>query len=539
MTSDDAGATEVPDAVRRDPRFVRPSRPAPRRMASSRTRQWLLLGPALLTLCIAWALAAPLFTSPDETSHVVKAAAVARGQVWTPPAEAEPTRDRPGGAAVVRVPAGYAEAPRIAACTAFQPEVTAECVEPLPEGGGEGSVETYAGQYPPLYYALVGWPSLLDDGDAGVYGMRLVSALIASAFLLAGLAALPRRSGWVGLAVATAVSPMVLFLAATVNPNGLEVAAATAFWCGLLGLTTGPDEAGGRAADGRLVLVGIAGAVLVNVRATGPVVAVVAVAAAWVVARPGTVRRLRRSRALLPVLGVGVLSSGTAVGWLLTAGTTASAAGLYPEYEDSVITTRASLGRTERYVEEMIGTFGWLDTPAPLLTYVVWGAAAVLLLVLALASDSRRDRLAMGSLIVLLLALPSLVQVPQAADVGLVWQGRYALPIAVGAVLLAGVVAPPRSVAVLSRPRTVAAAALAIGHVSAFYWVLHRYAVGLSGELVFLNPTWEPPGGYVGLQVVHMLSVVLWTGLLLRLDRSSCRVHISGEPAQATADDRT
>jgi hypothetical protein len=419
---------------------------------------------------------------------------------------------------VVRVPAGYAEAAGIAACTAFQPEVTAECVEPLPEGGGTGSVETYAGQYPPLYYALVGWPSLLDDGDAGVYGMRLVSALLGSAFLLAGVAALPRRSGWAGLAVATAVSPMVLFLAATVNPNGLEVSAAAAFWCALLGLSTDPEDSHvGR----RLLLAGVAGAVLVNVRATGPVVAVVAVAVALLVARPGALRRLLRATAFYPVLALGVLASVAAVGWLLAAGTTASAPGLYPEYQDTVTTTRASLGRTERYVEEMIGTFGWLDTPAPLLTYAVWGAAGALLLVLAVASPSRRSRAAVAAMVALLLAVPSLFQVPQAPDVGLVWQGRYALPLAVGAVLLAGVVAPRPAAAVLSRPRSVLALALAVGHVSAFYWVLHRYAVGLGGELVFLDPTWEPPGGYVGLQLVHLLAVTVWTVLLLRTDRAA------------------
>lgn len=490
---------------------------ADRRASGLPRRRLVLLGAALVVMSVAWALAAPLFTSPDETSHVIKAAAVARGQVWTPPADAEPTRDRPGGAAVVRVPAGYAEAPRIAACTAFKPEVTAECVEPLPEGGGTGSVETYAGQYPPLYYALVGWPSLLDDGDAGVYGMRLVSALLGSALLLAGVAVLPRSSGWTGLAVATAVSPMVLFLAATVNPNGLEVCAAAAFWCALLGLTTDPDGP----VERRLVLAGVAGAVLVNVRATGPVVAVVTVVVALLVTRRGALRRVVRARAAVPVLVLGVLSSVTSVGWLLAAGTTASAADLYPEYANPVVTARASLGRTERYVEEMIGTFGWLDTPAPLLTYSVWGAAALLLLVLAVSSPSRRDRAAVAAMVLLLLAVPSLVQVPQAEDVGLVWQGRYALPLAVGAVLLAGLVAPRWAVPVLARPRTVVVVALGIGHVGAFYWVLHRYAVGIGGELVFLDPTWEPPGGYVGLQVVHLAAVVAWTVLLLRLDRAA------------------
>jgi hypothetical protein len=44
----------------------------------------------------------------------------------------------------------------------------------------------FAGQNPPLCYALVGWPSLLLTGEAGPYAMRLVSAAISAAMLACG-----------------------------------------------------------------------------------------------------------------------------------------------------------------------------------------------------------------------------------------------------------------------------------------------------------------------------------------------------------------
>ena len=44
---------------------------------------------------------------------------------------------------------------------------------------------TYAGLYPPLYYTLVGWPTLLARGDLAIYLIRALTALLAAFLLLA------------------------------------------------------------------------------------------------------------------------------------------------------------------------------------------------------------------------------------------------------------------------------------------------------------------------------------------------------------------
>jgi hypothetical protein len=45
---------------------------------------------------------------------------------------------------------------------------------------------TYVGRYPPLYYAIVGLPSLVWHTNTAVYMMRLLSGLLCA--LLLGLA---------------------------------------------------------------------------------------------------------------------------------------------------------------------------------------------------------------------------------------------------------------------------------------------------------------------------------------------------------------
>ena len=45
------------------------------------------------------------------------------------------------------------------------------------------TVSTYVGRYPPLYYAIVGLPSLAWHTDVAGYLMRLVSGLLSVLFL--------------------------------------------------------------------------------------------------------------------------------------------------------------------------------------------------------------------------------------------------------------------------------------------------------------------------------------------------------------------
>ncbi len=93
---------------------------------------------------------------------------------------------------------------------------------------------TYVGRYPPLYYAVVGLPSLISQSSAGVYLMRLLSGALSSIFLGLALAMAVTwtRSRLLLLALAVTVTPMVIVFGSAVNPSGLEMATAVCVWTG-------------------------------------------------------------------------------------------------------------------------------------------------------------------------------------------------------------------------------------------------------------------------------------------------------------------
>ncbi len=183
-------------------------------------------------LGLAWVLATPLFAAPDEPAHVVRAASVGRGQLLgrTPPADQliPPIGD---AAVVVTAPGIYRSASSVA-CLAWHPNVPADCVS-FTGSRAETHVETYVGHHSPAYYVPVGFLSrVVRPGAAQVYAMRIIGMLAIAALLASALETLRRTvvPMWAGTGFAIALSPMVLFLGATVSPSGVEIASAIGVW---------------------------------------------------------------------------------------------------------------------------------------------------------------------------------------------------------------------------------------------------------------------------------------------------------------------
>lgn len=482
---------------------------ASRRVAAS----WLGIGLLVFLLGAGWAGAVPLMASPDEPSHVVRAAAVARGQLSGELGEAPSDALRPGAATTVQLPRDYAASVALPNCFAFQPEVPAACQQDVaPPDGSVVPVETFAGQYPPLYYALVGWPSLFLGAEAGIYAMRLVSAALAAGLLTWGAFRLRTSLGratspWV---VALAITPMCLFFGATVNPQGLEIASAFSLWAACLALAT--DRRGPSGA--MLVQAAVSGSVLINLRASSPFWALAIVAVAVVMAPPGRLREVFRHPWARWVVAITVAASATAVAWLLTHRDVVSTEGLFPQYRDLRESGLALTGHTYEYLLNMVGNFGWLDSPAPPLTFVSWFVVGGAVLVLALVVPSpRRQRLALVLVLLGVGTAPFVLQLPTAVDTGIIWQGRYALPVAVGipvvaGVLLAGQVGPLATM--VGRLGRVLVPILLVAHVAAFWWASRRYAEGLTGELFTISPDWSSPIGYLpGTALYAMVAATL------------------------------
>jgi Predicted membrane protein (DUF2142) len=129
----------------------------------------------------------------------------------------------------------------------------------------------------------------------------------------------------------------------------------------------------------------------------------------------------------------------------------------------------------------MVGVLGWLDTVLPPLVHRVW-LTVVAGLCLAAAVTLRWSRLTVLAALVAAVALvPAVVGAWRYDDLGLVWQGRYTLPLAAGVPILAGLIAadgwaPGRLIPWLG------AGALACMHLLAFAFTLRRHVTGVDGR---------------------------------------------------------
>lgn len=471
---------------------------------------WAAFVLALLALLSAWAFASPRFSGPDEPAHFLKAASVVRGQFRPPP-------DPEGGGQIVQVPERFAMAEHLVICFAFRSEATPDCAgEDFPGSDRTVAAATQAGSYPPLYYLLVGWPSLVSQDADVLYVMRLLSVVVNVVFLAAGTWAL---STVVGRRLAmgvmlVVVTPMVAFLAAMVNPNGLEVSSAIAAWCA--GLAVVSRLVSGERVGSRLAAVMAAsGGVLVSTRWLGPLFLVVilagVVASEPLRSLPGLLRRAARDRAVVVAGGVGLVVTLVSVLHTVWMGNLLLLPGAPVPEGDSAV--EAVMGNQLAYVRAMIGWFGWLDVPTPTLTFWIWTGLVGLVLVLSVVLGAPSKLRVLAGIVVVSFLLP-FSQVPSAAENGLPWQGRYALPVALGLVLVGSTVLADaiRAGTLRTSVRSMAllfAAGAATGHVAAFYWAERRYAVGLTaGETdIWRGAVWAPPGGNVILLCVAVAAV--------------------------------
>ncbi len=95
------------------------------------------------------------------------------------------------------------------------------------------------------------------------------------------------------------------------------------------------------------------------------------------------------------------------------------------------------------------------------------------------------------------------MQWPVATSLGLIWQGRYLLPVMVGLPLAAGVV--------LASDRRWNEAfgdawgfwcivgTLGVTHLAAYWWALHRWVIGMDEDWIGFEPLWQPPLGWIPL----------------------------------------
>lgn len=459
---------------------------------------------AVLTALIAlWAIATPIAASPDEPAHMVKAAAVVRGEFIGP---MTPTGN------IVHVPRYIAET-HFQTCFAFDPAVSADCQQ-LTSGESSEIVEarTTAGLYNPVYYLVTGAPTLLFDDDSGIYAMRFLSGALTALFLAMAISMITqwRVARSVLLAFAVSVTPMLLFLGASVNPNAVEAAAIATVFVGVLSFVTRSIKPRQYAAAATMV--GLAGAMAVNARGLSPVWLFIAVVVPCLWVPWADVVRALKLREVLGAIATVALGTAFAVAWLLGSNSLTAAvtdpdavspyAGVGESWFSGFITV---IEKTFEYGRGLVGLFGWLDTPSPPSAIFLWSALVGGFLLVGLVTSRGKALVSLLAILLATVLAPALIQAFYVTDGGYIWQGRYTLPLFLCLMIALGATAAPLfaklSLSQSKRLVWMVTVAVAASQFYTFAIVLRRYVVGEPTDWItfFTASEWAPPGGKIAI----------------------------------------
>ncbi len=461
-----------------------------------------------LLLQLAWLVTIPPFGGIDEFDHVYRAAAVAAGDLVADQVPED------GRGLLVEVPPDIVEAAH-AQCAELPYTRPDNCASAGEAPGGRVLVASGAATYHPAFYWVVGTVGRPWTGVDSLYAMRAATALLCSLFLgMAAWAATRTPGPWPLAGLAVALTPVLVYSTTVVAPNGLEMTAALALWASLLRLRVERDPGVAR----RLLLVAVLSATVVaTLRLLGPLWVLLAVATVAAFDPGGTRRALvRHARPLCLGVLLVVLSTANLVAWLLGPARAAS----NPDPVDGDV----SIGPVNLAVWALqaIAAFPFRNQPGPPVVYVVVGIAFVLLVVMGLRSLRGAARLVLLVSLGAALVLPLLATLATLDGRGLVWQGRYGLPFAVGVALIAS-----QAVAERSRPvplsRVVLAGASVAFTIAVSASVLKVRAAEIAdGSVAMAGGTWSPP-----MPAVVVLVVLLGMAALAAAVHSAA----SGAPA--------
>jgi hypothetical protein len=465
---------------------------------------------------------------PDESAHVIRAAGVASGQI-------RPTIGGDGAyGAKHNVPGGY----ELSLCYNADTAQSADCMPAFDKR--DRWVVTAAGRYFPGYYAMVGVPLNLWPGPIGLMLARLISAALAAAFLACAFVTLARWSkhGLMLGGLVVAVTPMVAHVAATINPNGLEIAAGVALFASLIPLALGERD---RPVTPLVLLYGASAIFIVSAKTNGPVwlgIATLPFLFPW---RRSNFPHLFKTKVVrLCVLAIALAGLISAV-WIVSM----RAHVVIPLGGRDFSRGQALIYMVDRWptlTREIVGIIGWGVTPLPELVYPLWLFACGSLPLFAMVVGTRLDRWRLGTLIALTIGVPFTLQLLQMPKYGFITQGRYLLPLLVGIPLLAAWIIEQRAFdAARSRAFTRVLAGLLLPlHLISLAWVMVRWQQGLVrgpavARLDQINPfvgKWLPPTG----PVVPLVMVVAGAALMLWLLWRARPMQLAGTPAPAAPD---
>jgi hypothetical protein len=395
-------------------------------------RRWpsVLLFAGLIVQIVTWSLVVPAYATYDEFDHVFRASGAAHGY---PVALRHTPPEYPSAVAADRrlVTAGTAEClglPYTSQLTCNPgPALTRDLV----------TVHSGAAYYNPLYYLAVGPASRLGVGVNAVLWMRALSITIAAVII--GWAILLvsrwRRPDAAIRGLALAASPMLLFSMAIVAPNGLEMAAGVLWWVALLTVTR-------REAAGPLLWSGLAlsGLLLATLRSLGPLwlVLPLVLIGVWRPRRQLSAIWREYRRAVVVTLAVVGAALTASIGWILTQHAQVLREAETSNHASGVQSVLVMVRYTIVLVVQFVAAIPGRNLAPPPIVTAAWLVPFALVL---LNVDRRHVRglRALSLLIVFVVVIPLGFGFLTYARLGIAWQSRYQLPLAVGIPLLAAI----------------------------------------------------------------------------------------------------
>ncbi len=454
-------------------------------------RFWRWFGIAfagVLLITIAWAGSNPLGMAPDEGVHARTAYAVVRLDIGDVNPVVPAIYDDLGGR-------GYKTDGDQLMCPQKSWSISAACQDwALYAGKPPVRSFTQFATYNPVYYVIVGWPTLLLEPRAALYAMRGVSAVLFSGLVAAAIAiaATAFRRRWVVGGVLLALPPMVLFLGGVLNPNSIEIATAVLVWTGLAALFG--RELRPPLSPLVITTTTIGMALLALNRLLSPLWLLIILLTTLFATRGW--RRLwqlaRHSRYFQVHLGVAAVAVVLALVWTRTH-PTVFVGGVHPA---ASLSDAVQLGMQQLFQgfakSTLTGTFavlGWWDLPIYLAAPVfvaLWGALVGGAL---FVGRTRSARLAPVLLVAFWVVFPTALAAYMWSNIGV--QPRYWLPIAVGIPIVASLVLAERAETSPAGGKALTAAlrfgavAVMLTDLYAFVINYHRYAAGFGGP-------WDP-----------------------------------------------
>jgi len=434
------------------------------RQPNHRLKQWLIAFLALLPLAAIWSVSSPMFSGADEPDHLVRAQGFSHFDFSAPYV----TDGIPVGAV---------------GCYRFEIDIPASCMD---LGWKEsGSIEeSRTENYPPLLHAISAIPYFFIDGVFATYVVRFWLALLNTIGVCWAIHLSLRRREWQFTGLLLALTPTAVFAMGTVSPTGLAVTGSVLF------VTSALNVGSTRQIQRSDLLAILTGAVtLATSRRDGAVWLVVLLFVIWVrsgrpLPRLGS-QKFTSSRALHLGLPLTVaLGSLWAVRWL------SRFFGQRAEAERSAWRAAKTL---KLYFHQLIGTFGWLDSPMGPEALFVATLICGFLVVFAFMIGSKDDRRAIALSVLLLMVIPVIfgsIRYPY-------FQGRYLLPLWVALLVVSGN-SIDRGLA--TRINIKMSPELLIGgwalvHVWSLVNNLKRFSTGRNGSWnIFASEAWHPPG---------------------------------------------